>query len=890
MSNGGTGPTAGLVTVSDTLPAGLTPTAASGTNWGCGVAAQTVTCTRADPLPVGGMFEDITVTVSVLLSAAPSVSNTATVTGGGDITPANDSSTDVVPVITQADLGINKTDGVTTLTPGTTTTYTIVVTNSGPSPVTNAIVLDNPPPSVTSDSWTCSASPGSSCGAPSGSGAIASTVSLLAGGTATYSLVATVSPAATGSLVNTALVAVPPGTTDPNPGNDSSTDIDTLTPQADMQVVKTGPATLVPGQVAIYTITATNAGPSTAIAATLSRLAARRHDVRLFDLARQLVVLDAGRRRRRRDLLLQSGVRAGRAGRLHPGRQRDALRAHGHDHREYGNRRFDDGGSDSGQQLEHHVGHRDRSADLSIVKTGPATAVPGGPNIVFTLVVTNNGPSDAQAVTVTDPTPANLVFVPNGDSAAPASRAHSGLMAAGASQTITVTYQIPSGYPKPAPVDNIATVSSPTNDPTPGNNTSTATVLVPTGVADVGVAKTVDNPAPAVGTNVTYTRSRRGLWSERCDRRRGHGHSSDGLTLVSATPSQGSYIPGTGVWTVGSVPIGTFQTLSIVATVTQAGTIVNTATKTAGNETDPNSSNNSGSAVINGPPTVADIQVQKTVDVPAPTAGSNVTFTITVVNAGPSAATNVVVTDLLPPGLAFVSALPSTGTYVSGTGIWTIGSMANGATATLSVTATVTANGTYVNLAQKTGETEFDPNTGNDQASAVVVAGGGGPVLADLSIQKTDSPDPVFAGQPLTYTLLVTNHGPADADGRDRHRSTSGDRDTRLGDAEPGPLQRHDDGHLLPGGPGRGQQRHDQPRRIRVCRERSLDHEHGDRHRDRDGSEPHRQLVDGAHHGHCRWPTSRWRRRFPIRLRSSRRRSRSQSPPPTMVRPRPTAS
>ena len=97
------------------------------------------------------------------------------------------------------------------------------------------------------------------------------------------------------------------------------------------------------------------------------------------------------------------------------------------------------------------------------------------------------------------------------------------------------------------------------------------------------------------------------------------------------------------------------------------------------------------------------------------------------------------------------------------TGLWTIGTLPNGASTTLTITANVPGAGTFVNLAKKTGETELDPNTGNDQATAVVVAGGGGPPLADLSIQKTDSPDPVRAGQQLTYTLLVTNQGPSSA-------------------------------------------------------------------------------------------------------------------------------
>ena len=232
-----------------------------------------------------------------------------------------------------------------------------------------------------------------------------------------------------------------------------------------------------------------------------------------------------------------------------------------------------------------------------------------------------------------------------------------------------------------------------------------------------------------------------------------------GLAFVSATPSQGSYVSATGVWTVGSVVNGGSATLAIVATVTQAGAIVNRATKTAGDQTDPNPSNNSGTAAVNGPG-AADIQVQKTVDDPAPASGSNVTFTVTVLNAGPSDATGVAVTDALPGGLTFVSATPSVGGYVPSTGVWTIGNLANGASATLAITATVTANGTYVNTARKTAENEPDPDTSNDSAVSGVVAGGGGATFADLGIVKTDSPDPVRAGQDLTYTLVVTNRGP----------------------------------------------------------------------------------------------------------------------------------
>jgi uncharacterized repeat protein (TIGR01451 family) len=692
--------------------------------------------------------------------------NTATVAapaGVTDPTPGNNTATDTDTLVPTADLSITKTDGVVNVVPGTTTTYTIVVSNAGPSAVVNAPVSDVLPAAIASDTWTCVASVGSSCAAASGSGNIATTVSLFTGGTATYTVVANVSPAATGSLTNTATVGVPGGVTDPTPGNNSSTDTDTLTPQADMQVVKTGPATLVPGQNVTYTITATNAGPSTAVAGTLSDTLPPGTTFASLSSpggwacttpavgAVGAISCNAAAVAPATPAVFTLVVALAPSVPVGTTVTNTATVGSATPDPTPGNNSSSTNGASA------------PSVDLAIVKTGPPTAVPGGPNVVFTTVVTNNGPSDAPLVSVADPTPLNLVFVSNAGNCAAAFPCALGTIPAGATRSITSTYQIPPGYPAGAPIVNTATVSSPTPDPTPGNDTSTATVLVPNGVADVAVTKTVDNAAPTVGTNVTYTITASDLGPSDATGVAVTDVLPSGLTFVSATPSQGTYVPATGVWSIGSILFGTSKTLQVVATVTQPGNIVNTATRTAGNETDPNPSNNSASVVVNGPASVADIQVQKTVDVPAPLVGANVTFTITVANAGPSQATNVVVTDLLPPGLAFVSAIPAQGSYVPGTGVWTIGTLANGVSTTLTVTSNVTAAGTYVNVALKTGETEFDPNSANDQGSAVVVTGGGGPSLADLSIQKTDSPDPLHVGQQLTYTLLVTNRGPAGA-------------------------------------------------------------------------------------------------------------------------------
>jgi len=168
-----------------------------------------------------------------------------------------------------ADVAVTKTDGQTTAVPGQSVTYTITVSNGGPDAVTGAVVTDLPPPVFLSPSWTCTASPGSSC-TPSGSGPINDTVSLLAAGTATYTLVGTVDPAATGNLVNTATAVAPAGVSDPNPANNSATDIDTLTPQADLAVTKTAtPDPVTVGHPLAYELIISNAGPSQATSVTL---------------------------------------------------------------------------------------------------------------------------------------------------------------------------------------------------------------------------------------------------------------------------------------------------------------------------------------------------------------------------------------------------------------------------------------------------------------------------------------------------------------------------------------------------------------------------------------------------------------------------------------------
>src|SRR6267143_1768758 len=179
-------------------------------------------------LPSGGSIT-YTVSATVLSSATGALSNTASVTAANGVTNidpnsvnGSTSATDTDTLTPQADLQITKDDGQTTAIPGTGLTYTITVTNTGPSDAPGTLVSDMFPANLTGVSYTVMQSGGAS-GATDSSGDISQTVSLPSGGSITYSVSATVQSSATGSLSNTATVTAPNGVTNIDPGSVNGT-------------------------------------------------------------------------------------------------------------------------------------------------------------------------------------------------------------------------------------------------------------------------------------------------------------------------------------------------------------------------------------------------------------------------------------------------------------------------------------------------------------------------------------------------------------------------------------------------------------------------------------------------------------------------------------------
>jgi uncharacterized repeat protein (TIGR01451 family) len=261
VSNSGGSPTSGAVSLTDSVPTGLVPTAAAGSGWTCAITGAVVDCSRSDALAAGASYPPITLTVDVASNAPASVTNVATVAGGGEVDTTNNSATDVVTIAAgTADLAITKTSVQPSAVPGATIGYTTTVTNLGQATATSVVVSDPTPTGLTfgSNAGDCLTPFPCALG------------DLAPGATRTITSTFSVPPdfPTSSPLANTA--SVTSATPDPATANNTATASTPIVPTADLAIVKAGPATAPPGAQAVYTITVTSAGPSTAAGVTVA--------------------------------------------------------------------------------------------------------------------------------------------------------------------------------------------------------------------------------------------------------------------------------------------------------------------------------------------------------------------------------------------------------------------------------------------------------------------------------------------------------------------------------------------------------------------------------------------------------------------------------------------
>jgi uncharacterized repeat protein (TIGR01451 family) len=251
-------------------------------------------------------------------------------------------------------------------------------------------------------------------------------------------------------------------------------------------------------------------------------------------------------------------------------------------------------------------------------------------------------------------------------------------------------------------------------------------VFAAAGSTDLMITKTVSTPTPALNIPFTFTVTATNNGPSGASNVMVTDTFPVGLTLGAVTTSQGTCtaVAPTITCTVGALASGASATITIGATATAAGgPFTNSATVTdapavPGTEVDPNPANNTATASVTVAAATADLAITKTG--PATTTiNTPFNFIITATNNGPSAATNVMVTDVLPAGLTFVSATPSQGTCTGTTTVTcSLGGLASGASATVTLTVTSAAATPASNTATVTAN-EVDPNPANNTATAV---------------------------------------------------------------------------------------------------------------------------------------------------------------------------
>jgi uncharacterized repeat protein (TIGR01451 family) len=718
------------VTVQDALPAGLTfvsATPSQGTyNSGTGVwTVGTVTTAFARTLSLRAQ----------VTSPNPGT-NTATISHTDQYDPNLSNNTASAPASPQqADLVVVKTVNNATPNVGDTITFTITLSNTGPSAATNVQLQDVPPAGLTFVS--SSASQGSY---NSGTG-IWTVGSVNNGANATLTLSATVvSPNA---QTNTAAISRA-DQFDPNPGNNSSTATETPQ-QADLAITKTvNNTTPNVGDTVTFAITLNDNGPNTATNVRVS-------DVLPAGLSFVSAAASQGSYNNATGLWSVGSVTTAAAQTLQivatvvgPNAQTNTAAVSHSD-------QFDpNAGNNSASATETPL-----QADLALIKTVSNATPNVGDTITFTVTLNDQGPNTATNIVVHDPMPAGLVLV----SASPSLGTYNSgtgdwsvaTLGNGASATLTISARVVSA----AAQTNTASVTRADQfDPNAANNTASAAETPQQ--ADLALTKTVNNAAPNVGDTITFTVTVTDNGPNNASNVQVNDALPAGLSFVSATPSQGTYSNGTGVWTVGAVSTATPQTLQILAQVVSPNAQTNTASISQADQYDPNSLNNSAS--ITETPQQADLTLAKTVNNATPNVGDTITFTVTLTDNGPNSASNVQVSDVLPAGLSFVSATPSQGTYNSGSGLWTVGSVTTATAQTLQILAKVVSPNTQTNTASVRRADEYDPNPNNNSASVSET-----PQKADLVLTKTVNNTSPNVGDTITFTITLSDAGPNSA-------------------------------------------------------------------------------------------------------------------------------
>jgi uncharacterized repeat protein (TIGR01451 family) len=351
----------------------------------------------------------------------------------------------------------------------------------------------------------------------------------------------------------------------------------------------------------------------------------------------------------------------------------------------------------------------ERRANRTITKVASRAQVPTGGQVMYTLVVKNNGPSDDSNVTVTDPMAQGLSLVAAEASQGSCSTAEGrvscdlGDLKAGGSAQVLVTAQMTatSGC-----VPNTARVTGDALDPTPDDNAASAQVCVEPGPEprfDLAVDKRANRSTVTVGQRVTYTIVVTNNGPDAAPAAKLTDTYNNRATVVSVSTTAGSCTEAIPITCeLDRIESGASVTITVVIKPRVSGRARNAASATSCCGTDTTPNNNMDTVDIQVRKVA--LKLSKVASRSSVAAGDTLSYRIRVRNPSKGEARNVKVCDRLPSGLSFVSSKPRA-RRSGGQRCWTIKSLKAGKSRTFRVTVRTSkgANGRKVNRATLSG-------------------------------------------------------------------------------------------------------------------------------------------------------------------------------------------
>ena len=416
-----------------------------------------------------------------------------------------------------------------------------------------------------------------------------------------------------------------------------------------------------------------------------------------------------------------------------------------------------------------------RDVDASVTKTFTGTPTAGG-QLTFVIDVTNDGPSPARGVQVLDTLASEFTFVSlnAGNSGATVSQSGQDLTfdlpEVDVNETLTFEFTVDIAGSASGTINNQADVTTSDNDTDASNDSDDVDVTLAAGVLDLVLTKDVDLATAVPGQDsLVYSFTIAHDTDSNTDA--GQVTFTDvlpagttGLTITAPDATSTNYDSATRTVTVvyDSVALAVTRSFTVSASINEeaTGTLDNTGNIVIDGGDD-DASNNTATASTTLTPQF-DVTIDKTVDDTTPAPTTDVTYTIEIANTGPSTATTVELSDVIPTGMTFVSAaLEGQAGSVSGSDItFAAVSLDSNETQTATIVLTVDANasGTLTNSASVTADSGETDTTNNTDSVSITAT-----PEADLSIAKTVDQASAEAGDTLVYSITVTNAGPSTA-------------------------------------------------------------------------------------------------------------------------------